>query len=238
MVLVFGFYTNDHDLKPNWQPRPTTKTMIITWYGHSCFKLESGGVVVVTDPFPKKIGLKPFQGKADIVTLSHKHWDHNNTSAVKGKPFIADGPGEYEIKKVVIRGILSFHDKVKGKTRGLNTVYLIQMGKIRLCHLGDLGHILEDDQLEKIGQVDILMIPVGGTFTIDSQEAPTIINQIEPRIIIPMHYQLPKLKVGAKLAGVEKFLKEMGVSPKPIEKLVVKKKDLLQGKTEVAVMKI
>ncbi len=211
--------------------------MIITWYGHSCFKLESGGVVVITDPFPKKIGLKPFQGKADIVTLSHDHWDHNDTSSIKGNPFIVDGPGEYEIKKIIIQGISSFHDKVEGKTRGQNTIYLIQMDKIRLCHLGDLGHNLSDNQLEKIGQVDILMIPVGGIFTINSQEAPKIINQIEPRIVIPMHYQLPKLKIGAKLEGVEKFLKEMGISPKPIEKLVVKKKDLVQGETEVIVMK-
>lgn len=211
--------------------------MIITWYGHSCFKLESGGIVVVTDPFPKKIGLKPFQGKADIVTVSHNHWDHNNTSVIRDKPFIIAGPGEYEIKKIIIRGIPSFHDKVKGKARGPNTIYLIQIGQIRLCHLGDLGHNLFDNQTEIIGQVDILMIPVGGIFTINSQEAPKIINQIEPRIVIPMHYQLPKLKVGAKLAPVEKFLKEMGVSPKPVEKLVVKKKDLVQGETEVVLMK-
>lgn len=212
--------------------------MIITYYGHSCFKLESGGIVVVTDPFPKKIGLKPFQGKADIVTVSHNHWDHNNTSGIKEAPFIIDGPGEYEIKKIVIQGIPSFHDKVEGKARGTNTIYLIQMDKIRLCHLGDLGHELSDNQLEKIGQVDVLMIPVGGIFTINSQEAPKIINQIEPRIVIPMHYQLPKLKIGAKLAPVEKFLKEMGVSRTPVEKLVVKKKDLIGKETEVVVMKI
>lgn len=211
--------------------------MIINWYGHSCFRLESGGIVVVTDPFPKKIGLKPFKGKADIVTVSHDHWDHNNTSAIKGAPFIIDGPGEYEIKKTVFRGIPSFHDKVKGKARGPNTIYLIQMGQIRLCHLGDLGDNLSDNQLERIGQVDILMIPVGGVFTINSQEAPKIINQIEPRIVIPMHYQLPKLKIGAKLAPVAKFLKEMGVSKSPVPKLVVKKKDLVQGKTEVVLMK-
>lgn len=212
--------------------------MIITYYGHSCFKLESGESVVITDPFPKKIGLKPFQGKADIVTVSHNHWDHNNISAIKGAPFIIAGPGEYEVRKIVIQGISSFHDKVKGKARGLNTIYLIQLSQIRLCHLGDLGHDLEDHQLEKIGQVDILMIPVGGTFTIDPQEAPKIINQIEPRIVIPMHYQLPKLKVGGKLAKVEKFLKEMGTSKAPVEKLVVKKKDLVQGEIEVVVMKV
>ena len=212
--------------------------MIITWYGHSCFKFESGEIVVVTDPFPKKIGLKPFQGKADIVTESKNHCDHNNTSVIKGSPFIIDGPGEYEVKKTVVRGISSFHDKAKGEARGSNTIYLIQMGQIRLCHLGDLGHILEDDQLEKIGQVDILMIPVGGIFTIGPEEAPKIINQIEPRKVIPMHFDLPKLKIGAKLEGVGKFLKEMGVSPKPVDKLVIKKKDLVQGETEVVVMQV
>lgn len=212
--------------------------MIISWCGHSCFKLESGEVIVITDPFPKKIGLKPFQGKADIITVSHDHWDHNNISAIKGTPFIVSGPGEYEIKKVIIQGIPSFHDKTKGKDRGQNTIYLIQIGQVRICHLGDLGQNLQDDQLEKIGQVDILIIPVGGTFTIASDEAPKIINQIEPRIIIPMHYQLPELKLSAKISPVAKFLKEMGVSPKPVEKLVVRKKDLVQEETEVVVMKI
>ncbi len=212
--------------------------MVIDWYGHNCFRIESGEIVVVTDPFPKKIGLKPFQGKADIVTISHNHLDHNNISAIKGTPFIVAGSGEYEIKKIIIRGISSFSGGVKGKTRDSNTIYLIQTGQIRICHLGHLGHNLSDDQLEKIGQVDILMIPVGGTFTIDPDEAPKVINQIEPRIVIPMHYQLPKLKLGAKIASVEKFLKEMGVSPKPVEKLVVKKKDLVQEGTEVVLMKI
>lgn len=212
--------------------------MIINWYGHNCFRIESGEIVVVTDPFPKKIGLKSFQGKADIVTVSHDHWEHNNISAIKGTPFIITGSGEYEIKKIIIRGIPSFCDKVKGKDRGLNTIYLIQVGQIRICHLGDLGHLLEDDQLEKIGQVDILMIPVGGIFTIGPDEAPKVINQIEPRIVIPMHYQLPRLKLDAKIAPVEKFLKEMGISPKSVERLIVKKKDLVQEETEVVVIKI
>ncbi len=212
--------------------------MNIIWYGHSCFKIQSKDLVLITDPFDKKIGLKPPIGRADIVTVSHQHYDHNNTAVIKDNPFIIDGPGEYEIKEVSIRGILSFHDNRQGAERGINTIFVAEMEGIRICHLGDLGQdSLTGKQLEKIGPVDILMIPVGGVFTIDWKKADSIINQIEPRIIIPMHYKIPGLNL--EIDTLDKFASERGASKKEaVSKLSVKKKDLPQEEAETVVMKV
>jgi L-ascorbate metabolism protein UlaG (beta-lactamase superfamily) len=212
--------------------------MVITWYGQSCFKIQSGETVLFTDPFCKEIGLTPPRGAANIVTISHQHKDHNNYDALTGEPLVIKGPGEYETKGIDIKGILSFHDNKEGKERGTNTIYVIDVEGIKICHLGDLGEEkLNDAQIEEINGVDILMIPVGGTFTINGEDAVEIINQIEPRIVIPMHYKIPGLDV--KLDGVDVFLKEMGISKKEtIDKLTLKKKDLPQEDMEVVVMKI
>ncbi len=215
--------------------------MNIIWYGQSCFRIQGKDIVLVTDPFDKKIGLKPPYGAADIVTISHSHYDHSNAGAIKGNPFIIDGPGEFEIKKVVIRGIESYHDNKNGKERGSNTIYKIEMEGIKICHLGDLGQsALRNGQLEKIGQVDILFIPIGGIFTIDWKEAISIINQIEPHIIIPMHYKIPGVAGDLlKLDTADKFCKEYGISTsKAISKFSVKAKDLSQEKEEVVLMKV
>ena len=163
---------------------------------------------MVIDPFGD-IGLKMPNFEADILLVSHGHDDHNNIKAIKGEAFLVDGPGEYEIKGVFVQGISSFHDNKEGKERGVNTIYTIEAEDMRFCHLGDLGQKeLTDEQLESIGHVDILMIPVGGEYTISASEAAKVIGQIEPKIVIPMHYELPKLKVA--LDGVDKFLKVMG----------------------------
>ncbi len=216
--------------------------MNIIWYGQSCFKLSSSAknlsgepITLITDPFDKSIGLNPPRTSADIVTVSHQHKDHNNVAAIKNDPFIVDGPGEYEIKGITIEGIPSFHNKKQGAERGDNTIYVIKMDEIKICHLGDLGHSLTDEQMAKIDGIDILMIPVGGNYTLSWDEADSVINQIEPRIVIPMHYHLPGLKI--KLDPVDKFCKEMGVSTKEtVSKISLKKKDLPQEKTEVMVM--
>jgi len=214
--------------------------MIINWYGHSCFKItnQGGRLIIITDPFNKKIGLNPPRCSADIVTVSHQHYDHNNTKTITGmedsKPFIVDSPGEYEIKGVSIVGCRSFHDKEKKEQ---NIIYLMEIDRIRVCHLGDLGQDkLEDKQIEKIGNVDVLMIPVGGNYTIGAKRAVKIINQVEPSIVIPIHYKLPGLKIN--LDDVKEFLKEMGLNGiAPVDKLTVKKKDLLGKQIEVVVMK-
>ncbi len=203
----------------------------ITWVGQSCFEIDVApakdvSATIVIDPFDEKIGLKLPNLKADIVLVTHNHPDHNNVKAVKGEPFIIDTPGEYEVKGVFVQGISSFHDDAQGKERGTNTIYTIETENIRFCHLGDFGQKeLNDEQLEKIGHVDILMIPVGGTYTITSAEAVKVIGQIDPKIVIPMHYALPKLSVD--LDSVETFLKAMGKnSAEPQDKLTVKSSTL------------
>jgi len=213
--------------------------MTISWYGHSCFKItnQGGHLTMLTDPFNKSIGLTPPRVTADIITVSHDHTDHNNIKSIGGNPFIIDGPGEYELKGVKVLGLASFHDQKKGAERGLNTIYLIEVDRIKICHLGDLGEErLSDEQIEALGQVDILLIPVGGTFTIGAKQAIEVINQIDPKLVIPMHYQLPNLTI--KLEGVEKFLKEIGLGKQqPVDKLTLKKKDLDEGQAKVIVMK-
>lgn len=179
-------------------------------------------MTLVMDPYDADmVGLKfPKNIEADIVTVSHDHQDHNAVDVIAGSPFIVRGPGEYEIKGVHVRGIASFHDNEKGASRGRNTIYHIEMDGLRLAHVGDLGHTLSSGDVEALGDVDILFIPVGGTFTIGAKEAIEIINEIEPSIVIPMHYQRPGLhpKTFAQLSPVSDFLKEMGkegIAPQP-----------------------
>jgi len=217
--------------------------MKITWAGQSCFQISiSNGkdntISIVIDPFNEASGLKIPNFEANILLITHSHEDHNNIKAVKGSPFLIEGPGEYEIKGVFVQGINSFHDDNSGKERGINTIYTIETDNIRFCHLGDLGQKqLTDSQLEKIGYVDILMIPVGGVYTIASHEATRIIGQIEPKVVIPMHYELPKLKY--KLDGVDKFLKAIGKnSVEPQDKFTVKVSALpKEGDMEIIVLK-
>lgn len=195
-------------------------------------------MVIVTDPFSKEIGLKPPTGQANIVTISHEHYDHNNREAVKGNPFIIDGPGEYSLNGASIVGIPSRHETEQSQGEGSNTIYIIEIEGIRICHLGDQGKKLTDEQLEQIENVDILFIPVGGTYTLNADEALGVINQIEPRVIIPMHYKINGLKIN--LDGVDKFAKEIGVRKENmnVSKVTLKKKDLPEGDNEVYIMKI
>lgn len=209
--------------------------MNINWYGQSYFKITGKNAAVATDPFDAKIGLKPPRIEADIVTISHTHPDHNNLDVIKGDPAVIDGPGEYSVKGVEIQGIGSYHDKNQGKERGTNTIYTIEVDDIKICHLGDLGQDLSDEQIDKIGNVDILLIPVGGVYTIDAEEAIKVINQIEPRIVIPMHYKIQGLSI--KLETLDKFSKEMGAS-KILPKLSVKKKELPSENTEVVILEV
>jgi len=213
--------------------------MTITWYGHSCFKInnQGGRITIITDPFDKKIGLIPPRGNADVVTISHNHFDHNNIKAISGDVFAVEGPGEYEIKGIRIMGISSYHDKKEGQERGLNTIYVIKVDGIKICHLGDMGQEkLTDKQLESIGSVDVLMIPVDGVSTINAREAVKIVKQIDPIIVIPMHYKLPGLKMNFN--DVKDFLKEIGLNgQQAVDKLILKKKDLIGKEMEVVIFK-
>ena len=220
--------------------------MQILWYGQSCFQIiaarnKGEQTAILIDPFSEDIGLKLPKLEADIVLVTHDHRDHNNVKAVGGNPFIITGPGEYEIKKVFIQGIPAFHDASAGKERGEVTIYTIDAEGLRLCHLGDLGQKeLTEEQLEKIGEVDILIIPVGGVYTISAKEAFKVMSQIEPRITIPMHYQIPKLNppAGGKLEGLDKFLKTVGLkSIEPLNKLTIKEKDISPEEAKIIVLK-
>ena len=211
--------------------------MLIQWYGQACFRIQSGDLVIAVDPFAKEIGLTPPRFRANLTLITHSHQDHANFEAIGGEPFLIKSPGEYEIQGIYINGIETFHDTSQGKERGVNTMYKIETEDIKLLHMGDFGEgIVRDDTLDQIGDVDVLMIPVGGTYTIDATSAAKVIKQIEPRFVIPMHYKIPGLK--APLDDVQKFLKEMGVKDADAqEKFTVKKKDIGEDeKTEVIVL--
>lgn len=212
--------------------------MVITWLGQACFKIQSGDLVVVIDPFSKDIGLTPPRFRADIVLKTHEHYDHSNAESLTGEPFLISGPGEYEIKGVYVRGLQTFHDKSQGRERGTNTIYVLGIEGLRLLHLGDFGEgELRSETLEELDDIDVVFIPVGGKYTIDHREATKVVQQLEPRLVVPMHYKIPGLKIG--LENAEPFLKEMGAKKsEPQEKLVLKKKDLEGNeKTEVVVLK-
>lgn len=214
--------------------------MEITYLGHSSFKLRGKTVTVVTDPYDASmVGIKfPKHTSADIVTVSHDHNDHNAVTAVEGSPFVVAGPGEYEVKGVGIVGIGVFHDEVRGVKRGKNTIYRIELDGTSIVHLGDLGHTLTSDQVDSLDGVDVLLVPVGGVYTIDAKVARELVSAIEPSIVIPMHYNREGLdqKTFGTLAPVSSFLKEIGkegVSPVP--KFTISK-DKLPEELQVVVL--
>lgn len=214
--------------------------MDISPLGHASFRLRGKLASLVTDPYDSAmVGLKfPKNTEADIVTVSHDHPDHNKVSAVSGTPFVVRGPGEYEIKGVSVIGISTFHDAEEGKVRGKNTAYRIEIDGVRFAHLGDLGHQLTSQQLEIIDGVDVLFVPVGGFYTIDAKVAAAVVSDIEPKIVIPMHYQVPGLKseLFEKLSPVAVFLKEMGKEGiTAVPKLTVTK-DKLPAEMQVVVL--
>jgi L-ascorbate metabolism protein UlaG (beta-lactamase superfamily) len=215
--------------------------MDIKYFGHSSFFIKSKDARLVTDPFNSEmLGFRFPKTEADIVTVSHDHKDHNNIEAISNNPLIINMPGEYEKNGIRIFGYPSFHDKKKGSERGENVLFKIEAENISLLHCGDLGEMPDDKLLDEIGEVDILFVPVGGVWSLNSGEAVTFVKKIEPSIIIPMHYRTSKHdpKQFGTLAHVEEFLKKMGSeSIQPITKLTVKKEDL-QDEMKVVVMDV
>ena len=180
--------------------------MKIRWFGHSCFLLEAAdGTKVITDPFDESVGYPIPEEEPDVVTVSHEHFDHNAVDVLEGSPEVVKGVGEKKIKGIAFKGIKSFHDKTKGAQRGPNTIFVFAIDGIRFCHLGDLGHLLTNDQEKEIGELDVLLIPVGGTYTIDGREAIEVSKQLNPKLIIPMHYRTEVCNIG--IDSCEKFLK-------------------------------
>lgn len=208
--------------------------MTMYFLGINCFKIQSKNAILITDPFGKETGLKPVRAKADVITISNNDLVHNYISGIQGNPFIIDCPGEYEIKGVFIQGIIKKDEKNAGK----NIIYLIEMDDIRILHLGDLNTSLTEEDRDKFDGIDVLIIPVGEENTLKINKAVEIINQVEPKIVIPMHYNLPGLKLKDKLSSLSKFCEEMGISEKnKLDKLSLKKKDLPKEETEVYILK-
>lgn len=177
--------------------------MKITWLGHASFLIESEDTCIVTDPFAKRVGYPIYAGKVDIVTVSHDHYDHNAVELLQGNPRVVRQTGEFTVDGTQITGFDSFHDKRQGQERGPNIIFKFVTEGISLLHLGDLGHVLAPEMAAGLGQIDVLMLPVGGRFTVDAGEAFTIAELLQPRIIIPMHYKTPPCTV--QVGPVEAF---------------------------------
>ena len=206
--------------------------MEIVWLGHSCFRLKGRDVTIITDPHDRTSGYTLGKVTADVVTVSHRAPDHSNVKAIGGNPRVVDGPGEYEIGGVFITGLATRRDGSKGRDSERNTAYQIEIDDLTICHLGDLGHILTPEQVELMSNADVLLIPVGGNNTINAGQAAEVVSQIEPRIVVPMHY---KTEVSTlDLDPVGKFLREMGVKdPTPQPKLTVTRGNLPEETTVV-----
>ena len=177
----------------------------IRWHGHACFEITND-LTLVTDPHDgKSIGIPAPNVQGDIILVSHDHYDHNSVKSVEkeGSRVVMDGR-KRTISNIEIYGVDSFHDEEKGAKRGTNIMYKFKVDGIKFCHLGDLGHEIDDDTTEKIGDVDILFVPIGGTFTVDDTSAWKVINKIKPKIIVPMHYKIGGLSL--PIAGLDPFL--------------------------------
>lgn len=219
--------------------------MEITFLGHSSFRLKSKDITLVTDPFdPKIVGLKYEDTKADVVTISHDHTDHNYLNGVsgpvaRGGVFVINRPGEYEIGGVEVRALSTFHDAKEGKERGSNLIMVMRIDDIFIVHLGDLGHVLSEKRVEDIGLVDVLLVPVGGGVTLDAKRASQVITQLEPSIVVPMHYGVPELSTEMpKLVGVDDFIKEMGAEAGEKSKKLKVTRDSLPENMQVVIMEV
>ncbi|MEZ4834593.1 MAG: MBL fold metallo-hydrolase [Caldilineaceae bacterium] len=164
--------------------------MEITWYGFSCFRLREGGVTVLCDPYDKKTtGLSLPRIKADIVTISHDRPGHNNASAVTGDPKVIAGPGEYEVKNIAITGLTTYHKANGGDLPERNVAYFFDFGGFTVGHLGDIGQMPQQRQVEDLGEIDVLLVPVSGANTLDAARVTEVISLLEPKIVVPMHYR-------------------------------------------------
>jgi L-ascorbate metabolism protein UlaG (beta-lactamase superfamily) len=211
--------------------------MEISWLGHSCFQVRGKNVTLITDPFPPQSGYSLGKVNAPIVTISHNHAGHNYVQGVGGNPRVVRGPGEYEISDVLITGVASYHDNKRGQELGRNTIYVIHMDDVVICHLGDLGHTLQEEQLEEVADADVLLIPIGGHHTLNATQAAEVISQVEPRIIIPMHYHTSALE-GQRdtLDPLDKFCREMGVEVINTQPKLVVTRSSLPSESQVVIL--
>ncbi len=208
--------------------------MELTWHGLACFRISDRQLKVVTDPYGPEVGLTLPRLRADVVTVSHNRPGHNYVKAVKGYRKVLNGPGEYEVGGVFITGIRTWHRGGKGEGES-NTIFLFDYGDITVCHLGDLGYVPKQEEIELLGEVSVLLVPIGGHETLNGAEAAEVVSLIEPAYVIPMHYALPGLTIA--LDPLSKFLREMGVSePRELPTLKISKKSDLSEETEVVLL--
>ena len=219
--------------------------MDIKYLGHSSFKLRGKDASLVTDPFdPKLVGLDYGKVSAEVITLSHDHADHNASSRVTGTtkreiPFVVDSPGEFEASGIGVIAISSFHDDKQGADRGKNLICVIQVDGLVVAHMGDLGHVLSDKQVSRIGPVDILFLPVGGSYTIGPVVAIKVIDQLSPSIVIPMHYKVEGMSSSFDgLVTVDEFLDKGGFENVRTEEKLSVSSSSLPEETEVVVLKV
>lgn len=205
--------------------------MRIAWHGHACFEINDGSTVV-TDPHDgKSIGIAPPVVEAELVFLSHDHYDHNCSRIVKGNPTVVDSVVEDTIKGVGTRTFKTYHDEAKGEKRGDNRIYCFDIDGITFCHLGDLGHLLSDETLSSIGDIDVLFVPVGSVFTIDGEAGWKTVSMMKPKIAVPMHYRVRGLSLS--LRPLEDFLSHVTVPVTRVGNEVVFEKEDLPENTEI-----
>jgi L-ascorbate metabolism protein UlaG (beta-lactamase superfamily) len=204
--------------------------MKIQWLGHACFLLTSdSGTRIITDPYkPGAFGLDyaPIAAEADVVAVTHEHADHNDVGGVKGKPQVVRGAGAHEAKGIRVKGVATYHDTSKGSQRGENTIFCIAVDGVTICHVGDLGHDLDDRTVAEVGPVDVLLVPVGGNFTVDAAVANRVCDRLKPKLVIPMHFQNDRCP-NFPVTGVDDFV-ALRSSVKRLEgtELTVRKEDL------------
>jgi L-ascorbate metabolism protein UlaG (beta-lactamase superfamily) len=183
--------------------------MEITWYGRACFRLKGREATVITDPCPPSTGFVAGKHDVDLLTISHAHPDHAYTRSITAGLTLTR-PGEYEYRDLLVTGVRAFHDGERGQQRGENMIFAVEIDGVHVCHLGDLGHLLSEEQLAELGPIDVLLVPVGGNFTISPAEAAEVVAQVSPKIVIPMHFATDG--ASADLLGPERFLHELAVS--------------------------
>jgi L-ascorbate metabolism protein UlaG (beta-lactamase superfamily) len=211
----------------------------ITWLGHSCFRLRDRAATVVTDPYGKDLGLNLVRVRADIVTVSHDADDHNYVKGVKGDFQVLTGPGEYEVSSVFVTGLeLRGDRKKKDAASGpRNTVFLFEFDDLTICHLGDLNIVPTQAQVEEaLGEVDVLLIPVGGGESLSASQASEVVSLLEPHIVIPMHYQVPEISL--ELDPVGKFLKEMGLDKVTPQEVLKVSRSGLPDETQIVLLEL
>ena len=209
--------------------------MEIDWFGQSCFRLREGNMTIVTDPYDKSIGYTLPRLRADLVTISHDAPGHSNAAAVKGEPKVLTRPGEYEVKGVFITGIQTWlAADAKAAAKEENTVFVFEFGELTVCHLGDLNRVLTQVQVESMPDIDILLTPVGGGRALDADKAAEVISQLEPRVVVPMHYHTPYVEL--KLDQLSKFLKEMGMAEQAPQGTLKLTPSTLPGETQVVIL--